>query len=215
MERVIDQYVRRRKDVRLIDYGCGEMPYRPLFQPHVERYTGCDLSDNARADVHLKDGRWLPAEDDEADVVLSSQVLEHVPNPGAYLAECGRVLADEGLLILTTHGVWRYHPHPRDLWRWTAEGLRNVIQQSGFEVLRFRGILGPASTGLQLWQDAALPRVHRWFKKPFTRIMQSWIRRADLACADPVRDADASVYFVVAKRAAPQTDELYDVGTGG
>ena len=190
----------------MIDYGCGEMPYRPLFQPHVERYTGCDLPDNSRADLHLDDGYRLPIEDGGADVVLSSQVLEHVPNPGAYLAECGRVLADEGLLILTTHGVWRYHPHPRDLWRWTAEGLRDVIEESGFAVLRFGGILGPASTGLQLWQDAALPRVPRWLKKPFTRIMQSWIRWADLACADSVRNADASVYVVVAKRPAQGSD---------
>ena len=206
MERVVDEYVCRCKGARLVDYGCGDMPYRPLFMPYVERYVGCDLPENRLADMRLKDGRWLPIEAAHANIVLSSQVLEHVPSPKEYLAECHRVLADQGLLILTTHGVWKYHPHPRDLWRWTAEGLRSVLQEAGFDLLQLRGILGPASTGIQLWQDATLLRIHRWFKKPFTWVMQSWIRRADLACSNSLRDADASVYFVVARKLTPQDD---------
>ena len=35
-----------------------------------------------------------------------SQVLDHVPQPAHYVAECFRVLNPRGLLVLTTHGSW-------------------------------------------------------------------------------------------------------------
>ncbi len=44
--------------------------------------------------------------------------------PGLYLSECFRVLRPGGQLLLSTHGVFPYHPDPVDLWRWTCEGLR-------------------------------------------------------------------------------------------
>ena len=119
---------------------------------------------------------------------------------GTYLAECHRVLADDGLLILSTHGIWRYHPDPLDLWRWTSEGLKRVTQGAGFSILYFRGILGPAATGLQLWQDATLGRVPALLRTPFTWVMQGRIRAADRNCQPRSRDADASVYVIVAKK---------------
>jgi SAM-dependent methyltransferase len=185
---------------QLFDFGCGNMPYRPLFEPHVGQYVGCDLPGNELAECILERPDCLPFPDDSAAVVLSSSVLEHVVDPGTYLAECRRVLGDDGLLILSTHGVWRYHPDPLDLWRWTSEGLKRVVQQAGFSVLCFRGILGPAATGLQLWQDATLPRVPGFLRTPFTWVMQGRIRAADRKCPASSRDADASVYVVVAKK---------------
>jgi SAM-dependent methyltransferase len=88
-----------------------------------------------------------------ADVVVSTQVLEHVPDPRAYLLECRRILKPGGMLILTTHGYWEYHPQPTDLWRWTGPGLRKLVEASGFRVLDCTGLLGLASSGLHLFQD--------------------------------------------------------------
>ena len=136
-------------------------------------------------------------------IALSSSVLEHVIDPGTYLAECRRVLTEDGLLILSTHGVWPYHPDPHDLWRWTSEGLKYLIQGSGFSVIHFRGIMGPAATGLQLWQDATLARVPRIVRPWFTRFMQGLIRRADRKCSPESRDADAGVYLLVAQKKSP------------
>ena len=107
----------------------------------------------------------------------------------------------DGLLILSTHGVWRYHPDPIDLWRWTSEGTAADARQAGFSVVHFRGMLGPAATGLQLWQDAVLPKWPAGLPATvFLRIMQNRIRAADLACPQEARDADASAYILVAQR---------------
>jgi SAM-dependent methyltransferase len=176
------------------------MPYRPLFEPHVKEYLGVDFSGNALADRSLEHTGALPFDSESVDVVLSSQVLEHVSDPSAYLMEAYRVLGQEGRLILSTHGLWKYHPDPTDFWRWTCDGLRREIGRAGFEIVQFRGVMGPAATALQLWQDAVLHNVPRPFLTLFTRCMQLLIRRADIRCLDKNRDRDACVYVLVAKK---------------
>ena len=114
MEKVIDQYVANSSADCLVDYGCGNMPYRPLFTRHVGKYLGSDLAGNEQAGVKIEPSGRLPLADESADIVLSSQVLEHVADPLLYLAESKRVLREDGLLVLSTHGVWRYHPDPVD-----------------------------------------------------------------------------------------------------
>ncbi len=200
IEAVIEERLPASRSGLLVDYGCGNMPYRLLFEPRLESYIGCDFPNNKRADRVLDDCLRLPVEDSVADYVLSTQVLEHVADPGLYLTECQRVLKEDGLLILSTHGVWRYHPDPSDFWRWTSEGLRKILTGSGFEIVRFRGIMGPGATALQLWQDAVLRRIHWRLEAPFSALMQCLMRFADRTCPDPVRDADACVYMTVSKR---------------
>jgi SAM-dependent methyltransferase len=166
----------------------------------VAAYTGCDFPGNELADQPIDEADHLPFASETVDVVLSTQVLEHVANPARYLREAHRVLGRDGLLILSTHGTWRYHPDPTDFWRWTAEGLKRQIETEGFQIERLRGVMGPAATALQLWQDAVSPRVHPRLRRLFQRFMQFLIRRADLRCPTEVRDADACVYVVVARK---------------
>jgi SAM-dependent methyltransferase len=176
------------------------MPYRSLFEPRVGSYIGFDFPGNELADRQLSDRGLLPMGDFEADIALSTQVLEHVRDPETYLAECRRVLKKSGLLILSTHGVWRYHPDPCDYWRWTSQGLKQVLSDAGFEIIRFRGIMGPGATALQLWQDAVLRRLHWRLERPFSALMQCLIMLADRRCPAAARDADASVYMTVSRR---------------
>jgi SAM-dependent methyltransferase len=186
---------------RLVDFGCGDAPYRPILGRYVGEYVGCDLAGNAAADCLLDRPDTLPFADGSVDVVLSSQVLEHTLDPALYLAESHRVLRAGGLLILSTHGVWQYHPDPVDLWRWTSAGLRCIVERGGFVIERFRGIQGPGATGLQIWQDAALSRIPRASAAPFTWVVQRLMQVADALCPPAARDADASAYVLVARKA--------------
>jgi ubiquinone/menaquinone biosynthesis C-methylase UbiE len=44
----------------------------------------------------------LPFEDDSFDIILSSEVIAHIPNEEAMIMEVHRVLNDEGLFVLST-----------------------------------------------------------------------------------------------------------------
>lgn len=198
--RVVDEHVRGRDMSLAADYGCGNMPYRSLISPHVERYLGFDLGDNPHAHGRLRDDGGLPLDDGAADLVISSQTLEHVDDPERYLKECRRVLSARGLLLLSTHGVWRYHPDPHDYWRYTSEGLRRIVTSAGFSIDSMTGLMGRAAAGLQLLQDDVRDRIRpALFSRAFVSAMQVCIEAADRAFPS-TRDEDASTYVIVARR---------------
>lgn len=127
----------------VVDFGAGDAPYRPLFEPHVSDYLACDIAPAPHLDIIFTPGAPLPLPDGTADCVVSFQVLEHVWDIAAYLAEAKRLLAPGGRLLLSTHGVWLHHPHPTDYRRWTCDGLVKELEDNGFEVLSSTPMVGP------------------------------------------------------------------------
>src|SRR3954454_10087203 len=161
----------------VLDYGCADTPYRSFFAADVN-YLAADLPGNPEATIEIAGDGTVPVADGSVDVVLSTQVLEHVGDRSLYLAECVRVLRPGGRVLLSTHGLMVYHPDPVDYWRWTCAGLRRQVEQAGLEVVRFEGIMGLTATGLQLVQDAWSgwlgPLRHVW-----ALVLQSLIKMAE------------------------------------
>lgn len=118
-----------REGCRVLDVGCGDRPYESLFTAAGATYVGCDAEWNPRADVHgYADA--LPVEDASFDIVISTQVLEHLPDPGAAVRELRRVLRAGGIALVSTHGTAVYHPSPLDLSRWTHTGLEKLFRDN-------------------------------------------------------------------------------------
>lgn len=184
---------------QLLDYGCGNKPYRELFGKKFARHIGADIAGNAEAEIVLGDEGHIPVAGESFDGVLSSQVLEHVASPRVYLSEAHRVLKYGGSLILSTHGIWPYHPDPTDFWRWTKDGLVREITQAGFEVQLVQGVFGPESSALQLWQDATFERLPRPLRPAYTWFFQTLIGLIERRHPDKLSD-DASVYVVLARK---------------
>lgn len=147
MHRAIDAFAERlaKTSPVVLDFGAGEKPYERLFTSRGATYLAADFAGEAGA-AHqypiTAEGR-LFAPSSMADVVVSFQVLEHVRDLDMYFAEARRVLRDDGLLLLSTHGTWLYHPHPEDHRRWTREGLIGDIEARGFEVIDCVPVVGP------------------------------------------------------------------------
>ena len=118
----------------LLDYGCGGSPYRSLFK--AKQFIRADYVDCGGVDHLIGEDGNLPLPDGCCDMVLSTQVLEHVFSPQKYLSEALRVLRPNGKLILTTHGIWEDHGCPYDFWRWTADGLAREVEEAGFVVVK-------------------------------------------------------------------------------
>jgi SAM-dependent methyltransferase len=114
----------------VLDVGCGDRPYEPLFAPFSRSYIGVDPAENARADLRGA-VEALPVEDDSFEVVVCAQVLEHCDDPVQAVSELHRVAAPGGRVLASTHGAMVYHPDPADLWRWTHAGLERLFRSNG------------------------------------------------------------------------------------
>ena len=188
-----------RPGTRVLDFGCGEMPYRELFGPGVH-YVGADLPGNPAAEVEVSGDGRLSVPDESFDVVVSTQVLEHVRSPSTYMQECFRVLRPGGRLLLSTHGMMILHPDPVDLWRWTSDGLRYQVELAGMRVVAFAGVMGLAATGLQLFQDATHGRLPAFLRAPYALVMQALIALFDRRDSVRGRALNALVYTIVAEK---------------
>ena len=97
---------------RVLDVGCGIRPYYPYFEPDASEYVGVDV-ENPAADLEGS-VEALPVDDASFDVVLCTQVLEHVGDQDLAVRELHRVTAPGGRVLASTHGVQVYHPSPTD-----------------------------------------------------------------------------------------------------
>lgn len=183
----------------VLDFGCADLPYRRFFPNDIE-YLAADLPGNPMATLEIAPDGGVPVPDASVDAVLSTQVLEHVADPGRYLEECSRVLRPGGRLLLSTHGFMVYHPDPDDLWRWTGPGLRRQVTEAGFEVERFEGIMGMGASGLQLFQDSLYWRLPRGARELLALVVQAAIAVVDRLDTAEGRRMNALVFGLVARR---------------
>jgi SAM-dependent methyltransferase len=185
----------------VLDFGCARRPYRELL-PADAKYSGADLPGNPDADIHIQPDGRVPVETGTFDLVLSTQVLEHVADPAAYIRECHRVLRPGGHLLITTHGLWIYHKDPVDYWRWTAEGLQFLVRGQGLEPVHIEGLMGLAAVGVQLFQDSTFHKLPRLVRTLYGFLMQRLIAGLDRLHSPGSRVQNAMVYVLLAKRIA-------------
>jgi len=115
----------------LLDIGCGT----GWLADHFSRYTGIERSPEAvRAAVAL--GRNviegdveepLPFADETFDAVVMKDLLEHVGDPVAVVAEAGRVLRPGGLLFASSPDAQR--------WAWDDYTHRRPFSRKSFRLL--------------------------------------------------------------------------------
>jgi SAM-dependent methyltransferase len=119
---------------RLLDVGCGRKPYQNTYFAMASSYVGVDPQ-SAEADIRAS-ALNLPIEDESFDTVVSTEVLEHVPDPLRALREMFRVLKPGGHLILSAPMYWPRHEIPHDYFRYPYDGLLHLLKSSGFTLVR-------------------------------------------------------------------------------
>ncbi len=196
-EKVLENDLNENGEV--LDYGCGNKPYSILFSKYFTKYIGADIQGNESADIIINPDGTLPSPDNSFSCVFSSQVLEHVQNYSLYLNESYRVIKNNGKLVLSTHGFWKYHPDPNDYWRWTWAGLKKIIEESGFVIEKMYSVQSLPSISIQLWQDSTLHKIPIFLRKLYVLINQLFMEFIDKKKGDGFSD-DAGVFIVVAKK---------------
>jgi SAM-dependent methyltransferase len=183
-----------------VDFGCGDQPYRSLFEQCGAEYLGADLGQAAQ--IVIRPDGHVDAPNACADLVLSFQVLEHVRDLDTYLSEAKRLLRPGGQLILSTHGTWLYHPHPEDHRRWTRMGLVNELESRGWTVDCCTAVVGPLAwtTLIRLtgycFALRKLPLVGNTAAAFLALVMNLRAAAEDKLTPSAIRDDNACVYVV-------------------
>ena len=66
------------------------------------------------------------------DLIIAEQVLEHVVRPDQAMANVYKMLRPGGHFVVSTPFLVKVHEYPLDLYRWTEQGIRQLLETAGF-----------------------------------------------------------------------------------
>jgi len=179
---------------RLFDVGAATGYFLDIARHTGWTTYGSDISPfaarEARARGHRMTGGNLreAAESDFFDVVTMWDVLEHVPNPRATLAEVHRLLRIGGVVAINTVDMsslwarllgrrWNMLIPPEPLFYFSTANLSLLLTQTGFQVMEKRKIgkkfsLAYVCKTLYNWQKIPLWETLAGLvaRKPFSRL---------------------------------------------
>lgn len=128
-----------RQGQSVLDVGAGTAPYRSFF-------THCDYRTHDFGQAPSLEGRYtkldyvsdivsIPVPDQSFDVVLCTEVLEHVSEPVRAIKEFARILKPNGRLLLTAPlGSW-LHLEPFHFYGgYTPHWYQRFLPEAGFSI---------------------------------------------------------------------------------
>jgi SAM-dependent methyltransferase len=159
--------------LRCLDLGSDNGVVSLLLRRGGGSWASADLTEEAvqairglvTTDVHLVDGRRLAFPDGGFDSVAVVDMLEHVPDDAAFVAELARVLRPGGLLVVNT-------PHLKRSW---LRRLRHALGQTDEK----HGHLRPGYTaqGLRTLLGSAFAlEAHRTYSRFFSELVDTAIQ---------------------------------------
>lgn len=111
-------------------------------------YIGVDMRPGQDVDRVAK-AHQLPYLDAYFDVVVSTEMLEHDRQFWLSLPEMGRVLKEDGLMILTARGNgFPPHAYPNDYWRFMPDAGPVLLQLAGCATLQTLSDPSPNDPGI-------------------------------------------------------------------
>lgn len=142
------------RGTRVLDAGAGECQYAPLFR-HCN-YKTQDFSHYSGTPSGILTEEWqygkidyvsditsIPVPDASFDVVLCTEVLEHVPKPIEAIQELSRVLAPGGTLLLTAPLASGIHQQPYHFYGgYSPSFYKKFLPEQGLEIEEIKPIGG-------------------------------------------------------------------------
>jgi SAM-dependent methyltransferase len=203
----------------VLDAGCGEgYGLRLLAEAGASRVVGVDLeppvvahveatyaSADPRIEAHVAELLAIPLADDEVDLTVSFQVIEHLHDIPGYLRSLRRVTRPGGTVTIATPNRLTFTPdsdvpvNPFHTREFTAAELREELTIAGFEVGRLLGVHhGPRLRRIEeeagrsfteLLTATPPERWPRWLREVVHQVGASWFETRET-------DLDASLDLV-------------------
>lgn len=143
-----DVEVTQRRILEVGSYDFNGSP-RPLFMDlQPAEYIGVDMLEGPGVDIVGKAEDLVDLFGEQSfDIVVTTEMMEHVRHWRAAISHLKRVLRPGGFLILTTRSIGTpYHGYPYDFWRYEIEDMRAIFDD--FEILKL--VSDPEAIGVFL-----------------------------------------------------------------
>ena len=200
----------------LLDVGCGGGLFLGMMRRRGFRVMGLDFSREAAGIAWSRQGapavcgnlEWAPFPAGSFAGVTMFHVLEHLPDPRAYLAAARDLLAAEGRLIVQTPNAacwqfrllgrrWNGVDVPRHLYDYRASDLERLLASCGFETVRRKHFSlrdNPAGLASSILPslDPMARRVRRVKECDPARLAKDLIYFAAVLAATPFAAAEAA-----------------------
>ncbi len=151
----------------------GALDVNGSLRPHVAAlgpasYLGVDLTPGPGVDEVCAAENLLERFGPESfDIVLCTEVLEHVRDWRRVVRNLKRVVRPGGILVVTTRSRgFPYHEFPTDFWRYEEEDMRRIFADFTIEALErdpyMPGVFLKARRPTEPFVEAALEELRLW-----------------------------------------------------
>jgi SAM-dependent methyltransferase len=130
---------------KILDLGAGSLSggsYLNFIKISKEaKVLRIDINEKIKPDYKIdfeKDN--LPFDEDSIDIILIFNLLEHIYNHQFLVKESFRVLKPKGLMIGCAPFLLRFHPSPKDFFRYSEEALKKLFNEIGFQEIQIEYI---------------------------------------------------------------------------
>ena len=142
----------------ILDIGCADQYIKNLL-PSNSCYIGMDYPGTVDTMYKTRpmlfaDAQKLPIASESIDTVLLLEVLEHIPDIDATVAEIYRVLNREGCFVISMPFLYPIHDAPYDFQRLTIFGLRRLLNKHDLEISEETNMGHPIETAALLFNLA-------------------------------------------------------------
>jgi SAM-dependent methyltransferase len=168
---VLQQIADGRRDLRLLDCGCGTgYNLQHLLRPYGRAF-GFDLSEDSmrrgrekRLPIARGNMHHIPFRSNMFDVATSFDVVQSVPDDRAALREMARVLKPGGHAVLNVTALEFLRGDHSDVWgelrRYTPRSAKQLLADAGLHPVRVAFVFGsilPMVLGIRLAQRMLRP----------------------------------------------------------
>ncbi len=125
-----------------LDVGCGEQPLRTKLESMGFAYSSLDLEQNSAAGVEhigtIDKALPLTLQASGFDLIVCTEVLEHVANWPIAFANLTTLLKAGGRLLITCPHIWVPHEEPHDYFRPTSWALDHFAKQNELNIVSLK-----------------------------------------------------------------------------
>jgi 2-polyprenyl-3-methyl-5-hydroxy-6-metoxy-1,4-benzoquinol methylase len=141
MLKLVKNEIGNLRDIKVLDIGCGDGVLSYLFAKEKADVSGLDYSDIAinfakektkKYNIDFRQGSAyeLPFKDNSFDVIISSDVIEHLEDVFLYLSEIKRVAKNDALIVISTPIKYTEYPLDKEhVIEWFPDEYREVIDR--------------------------------------------------------------------------------------